>query len=170
MNSWNDSRVALLKRLWANGLSANEISIRLGRTTRNAVIGKISRLNLPMRVVKQQGQDYAKKVRQGRRRPSPKQHKPHNAGPRLEGAPMPLPSEFDVARKSLVELEKGECRFPIGDGPFGFCALEVIPGKSYCLVHTQRAYSAFQPELKLVQATVEPVEPSGAVNRAMETA
>ena len=66
---------------------------------------------------------------------------------------MPKPSEFDVARKSLVELEKNDCRFPVGENPpFGFCALEAIPGKSYCLVHVQRAYSAYQPELKIVES------------------
>ncbi|MEK7505920.1 MAG: GcrA family cell cycle regulator [Patescibacteria group bacterium] len=43
---WTDERVARLKSLWAEGLSASQIARRLGNTTKNAVIGKINRLGL----------------------------------------------------------------------------------------------------------------------------
>ena len=42
--AWNDERVELLKKLWADGLSASQIAGRLGGVTRNAVIGKVHRL------------------------------------------------------------------------------------------------------------------------------
>ena len=44
--AWNDERVELLKRLWAEGFSASQIASRLGGVTRNAVIGKVHRLGL----------------------------------------------------------------------------------------------------------------------------
>ena len=45
--SWTDERVELLRRLWTEGLSASQIAGRLGDgVTRNAVIGKVHRLNL----------------------------------------------------------------------------------------------------------------------------
>ena len=45
--SWTDERVELLKKLWGEGLSASQIAARLGQgITRNAVIGKVHRLNL----------------------------------------------------------------------------------------------------------------------------
>ena len=45
--SWTDERVELLKKLWTEGLSASQIASRLGSgVTRNAVIGKVHRLNL----------------------------------------------------------------------------------------------------------------------------
>ena len=44
--AWNDDRVELLKKLWADGLSASQIAGRLGGVTRNAVIGKVHRLGL----------------------------------------------------------------------------------------------------------------------------
>ena len=47
--SWTDQRVADLRRLWAEGLSASQIARRLGNTTRNAVIGKVHRLGLASR-------------------------------------------------------------------------------------------------------------------------
>ena len=37
---WTDERVELLKKLWADGLSASQIAAELGGITRNAVIGK----------------------------------------------------------------------------------------------------------------------------------
>ena len=44
--AWTDDRVELLKKLWAEGLSASQIANRLGGVTRNAVIGKVHRLGL----------------------------------------------------------------------------------------------------------------------------
>src|ERR1700731_4840704 len=44
--SWTDERVELLKKLWADGLSASQIANELGSGTRNAVIGKVHRLGL----------------------------------------------------------------------------------------------------------------------------
>ena len=44
--SWTDERVELLKKLWADGLSASQIAAELGGVTRNAVIGKVHRLGL----------------------------------------------------------------------------------------------------------------------------
>lgn len=46
MSEWTEERVELLKKLWADGLSATEIEKRLGGVTRNAVLGKINRLGL----------------------------------------------------------------------------------------------------------------------------
>ncbi|WP_374293040.1 sigma-70 family RNA polymerase sigma factor [Paenirhodobacter enshiensis] len=46
MTPWTDERVDRLKRLWGAGMNANEIAKKLGGTSRNAVIGKLSRLGL----------------------------------------------------------------------------------------------------------------------------
>ena len=46
---WTDERVALLKQLWTEGLSASQIADRLGGVSRNAVIGKVHRLKLESR-------------------------------------------------------------------------------------------------------------------------
>lgn len=47
--TWTDERVEQLKKLWSQGYSASQIAKELGGTTRNAVIGKIHRLNLVAR-------------------------------------------------------------------------------------------------------------------------
>src|SRR5688572_12207364 len=53
--TWTDERVELLKKLWAEGLSASQIAGELGGVTRNAVIGKVHRLSLSGRATKPQG-------------------------------------------------------------------------------------------------------------------
>ena len=50
---WTDDRVELLKKLWAEGLSASQIAAKLaGGVTRNAVIGKVHRMGLSGRVTR----------------------------------------------------------------------------------------------------------------------
>ena len=44
--AWTDERVEMLKKLWADGLSASQIARKMGGVTRNAVIGKVHRLGL----------------------------------------------------------------------------------------------------------------------------
>jgi len=46
---WTDERVAELRSLWEQGLSASKIADQLGDITRNAVIGKAHRLGLAKR-------------------------------------------------------------------------------------------------------------------------
>ena len=49
--SWTDERVELLRKLWAEGLSASQIAHELANgITRNAVIGKVHRLGMSGRV------------------------------------------------------------------------------------------------------------------------
>jgi len=46
---WTQDRAKLLRKLWADGLSASQCAARLGGITRNAVIGKVHRMGLPAR-------------------------------------------------------------------------------------------------------------------------
>src|SRR5437763_16438802 len=76
--SWTDERVELLKKLWADGLSASQIAGELGGVTRNAVIGKVHRLNLS-----------------GRAKPAgggvPRTHRPRVASaPRMPSRPLSI--------------------------------------------------------------------------------
>jgi GcrA cell cycle regulator len=57
------------------------------------------------------------------------------------GAEQNDPS-IDIARKPLLDLLEGDCRWPVGDPQkegFGFCAAPRIPGKPYCKGHLIRA-------------------------------
>ncbi|GGA62320.1 GcrA family cell cycle regulator [Sphingomonas psychrolutea] len=48
-NAWPVDRVEMLRRLWGQGMSANDIGRAIGGVSRNAVIGKAKRLGLPIR-------------------------------------------------------------------------------------------------------------------------
>lgn len=153
--SWNDERVELLKKLWAEGLSASQIAGRIGSVTRNAVIGKVHRLGLS-------GRATTTRMKSHRPRTRPVPAKRAAAKPRFgnvgntalralyqEAEPYIAPLEeleIPVAeRRSIQTLEESSCRWPIGDpqeAEFHFCGKAKVAGLPYCEFHSRRA---FQP-------------------------
>ncbi len=57
--------------------------------------------------------------------------------------PVLTPSEYDDMRrphaKGLLELERDDCRWPLGEAPYVFCCAEAIQGQSYCQHHYSRS-------------------------------
>lgn len=151
---WTDERVERLKEMWAEGLSCSQIAAELGGgLTRNAVIGKVTRLGLPLR----------KKNRVPQRRPhsnfkfktrKPKRIEGKNAARvrpvedwKIEPEPYVqdtlVDAEIPIAqRKTLMELTDQTCRWPVGDvgeSNFFFCGAMPTRGKPYCAAHCARA-------------------------------
>lgn len=164
--NWTDERVEMLKKLWADGLSASQIAAQLGGVSRNAVIGKVHRLNLPGRA-KSGGQT---KVRT--KRPTTPARTPNYASrvagqtrtvTRSAGATA-LKTETEVVayqqidtrpaedvvvpisrRLELVQLTEKTCKWPMGDPlqeGFHFCGNDSGESSPYCGYH---AKLAFQP-------------------------
>jgi len=101
--AWTEDRVAILTKLWADGLSASQIAKELGEVTRNAVIGKVHRLGLS-------GRAAAAAV------PAP---------PPLEAKPM---SNGEFA--TILTITDHMCKWPIGDpskSEFRFCGRKTDP-------------------------------------------
>ena len=148
--SWTDERVELLKKLWADGLSASQIAGELGGITRNAVIGKVHRLGLSGRA--KSASSSAPRVRK------PRSHMLRvgrtmsrgNAALALafEMEPEPEPELIENIipigqRCSLLELNESKCRWPIGDpsaADFFFCGGKTVEGLPYCGYHSRVAY------------------------------
>ena len=149
---WTDERVELLKKLWADGLSASQIAGELGSVTRNAVIGKVHRLGLSGR---------AKNPSSAASRP----RKPRSASqmlrvsrPSIRGntalqhaydydfEPEPEMTENIIPigqRRTLLELTDATCRWPIGDpgsADFFFCGGQSLTNLPYCAYHSRVAY------------------------------
>lgn len=165
---WTDERVERLKRLWAEGLSASQIAAQLGGVSRNAVIGKVHRLNLPGRA-KAGGSSSA--TRPAKRpaqtqRPATFQNRPAantttRTVTRAAGSTM-LKEEVEVEayeevevrrslnvvvpisrRLALTELTERTCKWPIGDpmkDDFHFCGCEIADSAPYCTYHAKLAY------------------------------
>lgn len=105
--SWTDERVETLKKLWGEGLSCSQIAGRLGGITRNAVIGKVSRLGLAGRAP---GARKARGVRSARNAKQSRSPRPPRNGlsplsiERRKRALMPTFEQPEEAARSHEQL------------------------------------------------------------------
>jgi len=164
---WTDERVELLKKRWAEGLSASQIAAELGGVTRNAVIGKVHRLGLsgrakaaPSGVARLRAKPAAAPRRVATATPAPSQQSYGVRGnvalaaapvsaPRPVAAPRLVPLEIVESaalvceRVTIMELRENMCRWPLGDPSqpeFRFCGGRSSPGDAYCGHHAAIAY------------------------------
>ncbi|EXL08658.1 GcrA family cell cycle regulator [Aquamicrobium defluvii] len=162
--NWTDERVELLRKLWAEGLSASQIAAQLGGVSRNAVIGKVHRLKLSGR-----GRTTAAPARQKKASSAPASRPARAASPARATAPTvgatALQVQFDAEpaarqhlravdnnvvvpisrRLDLTQLTERTCKWPNGDPlseDFHFCGNEAGENGPYCAYH---ARLAFQP-------------------------
>ncbi len=160
--AWNDERVELLKKLWADGLSASQIAARLGGVTRNAVIGKVHRLGLSARATTTRSSAPRMRRTPVRRQQQPKQNTVVYATrgatalkaefeeePEVVAAPQPV-EELVIPlheRTTILSLKEHMCRWPIGDPVdenFHFCGRRSPTGVPYCEHHARMAYQPVQ--------------------------
>jgi GcrA cell cycle regulator len=133
---WTAERIELLRSLYASGLSAREIALEIG-VSRNAVIGKISRLKLNSGERKRSAGKGESKARPASQQSIMRALRA-DAHSLTEGMPIP-----DSHRCSLLELTNQTCRWPISnatDVEFWFCGNEPIDGLPYCAGHARIAY------------------------------
>jgi GcrA cell cycle regulator len=142
--TWTAERLELLKNRFEAGLSCREIADDIG-VSRNAVIGKLSRLNLTREKNNDARRPGRKDAAKGR---SPK------TGPRFQylmlqalyGEPQPAADDAPIHNGhccSLLELSEERCRWPIstpGAADFCFCGNTPVEGLPYCAGHTRLAY------------------------------
>lgn len=155
-----------IKALWGDGLSASQIAAKIGHgLTRNAVIGKARRLNLPKRggqngtiekptrpkLVKKDSGAIAgaaiprliRKRKQARIQPEAGIYdmvEVQEVAPDMDDLAIPFGQ-----RKSLLELTNATCRWPVGNPgteAFFFCGsptADLAGGRPYCQCHADRA-------------------------------
>ena len=164
---WTEERVGTLKQLWADGLSASQIAARLaGGVTRNAVIGKVHRLNLAGRAT--QPRNNVPRADRKPRAPSIPGRSPSmpTAGanalkPYTHSAPRPLPlpepkplrlvDNAKDGRITILHLSEKTCKWPIGDpmhDDFCFCGHGPRDGSPYCEYHARLAYQPPQARMR----------------------
>ncbi len=166
--NWTDERVEKLKRLWSEGLSASQIAAQLGGVSRNAVIGKVHRLNLPGRAkaggtvatsrpaAKRPATPTAPRATNFPARPATARPAPRTVGATalkddldidtaqvLEYVPVNNASLPTSLRLTLTELTERTCKWPVGDplkDDFHFCGCEASESSPYCKFHAKMAY------------------------------
>jgi GcrA cell cycle regulator len=147
-STWTTERIQQLKLHFEAGLTCREIAAELG-VSRNAVIGKISRLAL----VRDNGGDSRRVVRAeareaSRGRPVPKLRRRILRAVHTEpsSSVVPLIEETPSSTASscsLFELTNERCRWPIstpGAEDFCFCGSMPVDGLPYCASHSRLAY------------------------------
>lgn len=151
-NAWTDERVALLRKLWAEGLAARDIAAALGGgITKNAAIGKAHRIGL-----------------EGRRRMAPRALTPRPPKPKPAPRPAlpPLPPRAfaeprTVARAAssfsstgpvrFMRASAHACRWPLDDEPSAtmlVCGAPIAGDTTcpaYCAHHAKLAKNPVQP-------------------------
>jgi len=141
-SAWTDERIELLKNHFAAGLTCREIAADIG-VSRNAVIGKLSRLNLTRGPKREERRVEARAARSLNTLARVQQEM--LAGVYAEaGLPdRPRPQIDDANRCSLLELDESRCRWPIstpGADDFCFCGNAAPDGQPYCAGHSRLAY------------------------------
>jgi GcrA cell cycle regulator len=137
--TWTTERIELLKTHFADGLTCREIAERIG-VSRNAVIGKISRLNLTRETA---GPARKKAAGDGRKRAGPILRRQILRAVPVDEAPAPEAPIANGHRCSLFELSDETCRWPLstpGAADFCFCGNPPLEGLPYCVGHSRLAY------------------------------
>ena len=146
---WSVEAIERLKALWAEGHSTAEIGRRMG-ISKNAVVGKAHRLNLPPRpspIRREPGEKPVAAAPRAPRIPAPRTTLPQPgvlaAPPPVVPAPPVLTAPSTVVRAFPRFASKRSCCWPLGEpgtAEFRFCAAEATNGKPYCTEHAAVAY------------------------------
>jgi GcrA cell cycle regulator len=156
---WTEDVIVRLRALWAEGHSTAEIGRRLG-VSKNAVVGKAHRLELPARPspIRRDGAGPAR-ARAPRRISGPTlppltctRAVLPEAGPAMAQAAgvavaVQRPALVNVVARAQPQARPYarivSCCWPIGEPGsrgFRFCDAESLPGKPYCSDHAAVAY------------------------------
>ena len=136
---WTDETILRLRTLWSEGLSTAEIGRRLN-ISKNAVVGKAHRLNLPAR---------PSPIRRTIGAATPRQTPPKRAqGPTLPPLSASISAPVPVLRAIIPSTKLQQprvipCCWPIGEPgrpSFHFCNAAAIASKPYCEEHAAIAY------------------------------
>ena len=158
---WAEETIVRLRTLWDEGLSTAEIGRRLG-VSKNAVVGKAHRLDLPARPspIRRDGSGPRAPRRSAPRRVAGPTLPPLSSTcadgrrrrrtavlPRMMAvAPRPIPAPPPVRVAPPAPRPYGRivtCCWPIGEPgtrSFRFCDEASEPGKPYCSDHAKLAY------------------------------
>lgn len=136
---WTEAIIATVRKGWESGMSGGAIAALIHSThgvvvSRNAVLGKVSRLRLSCR------KTASRKSYPKRDRPTAN-HRVVFAPPMLDVVPVPPDDAVTAKSVHISDLEPHHCRWVMGEPrQTMFCGCEQVPGLPYCAGHAQRAY------------------------------
>jgi GcrA cell cycle regulator len=110
--AWDDDRIALLKRLWAEGETAGAIGKRLGGLSRAAVLGKIHRLRLDAEEPAKAAAKVKAAVRAKKPSPAMRGSAPSRRHRSKKAESDPARPSAGTGPRVLFDLTNECCRFP----------------------------------------------------------
>lgn len=146
--AWNDATISNLRTLWAEGHSTAEIGRKLG-FSKNAIVGKAHRLNLPARPspIRRGGSPRAPRPRRARGPSLPPlacmQHVATPSRCTAEEPPPVIASRPPTTQLRPARLGTNHCCWPLGEPGtpgFRYCDEPNEEGRPYCPEHCARAY------------------------------
>lgn len=128
---WAPEELEALKAYAAEGLSANQIAMRIPNKTRNAVVGRSFRDKLKLKGAT-----------------SGPYNEPRKSLARIRKANTSKPGVEACARDlggsdiSLLEMTDNDCKFIYGDVGNGhkYCGQRVVEGYAFCPFHAELVY------------------------------
>jgi len=151
---WSEERVEQLKALDAEGLSAAEVARMLGGTTRNAVIGIISRRGFHLENPRPPGYKKVSTPKASHLGHGPKIFR-YNRGPRsAPSLPDPPPAAVESLRLNMEQLTRHTCRYPGPEPhpPYTYCGHPPADGSPYCAAHTRVTFQPKHAATRAVEA------------------
>lgn len=143
MTFWTDETIQRVVSLYRDDKKPIRAIAREVGATPGMISGKLDRLNQKRNfcpdLLRERNRQETKAKRKQAPAVAPAPKRPKFVEPNYD---LPLPRIEDVARKALIELEEGDCKWPIGDprdSAFGFCALPAAPDHHYCEHHRRRS-------------------------------
>lgn len=144
--NWNEDNVAILKANFADNLTCKEIAAKLGPGfTRNAVIGKLYRMNMRrFTIPNARGVPHVRKNAPSApsaptlilRTPKMIEARQRRAAAGLPPVTVKIPAPVVLEGViTLFKLNSGMCKYVIG--PNSYCGHDQRPGHSYCPHHYQ---------------------------------
>tara|TARA_B100000787_G_scaffold124579_1_gene93895 strand:- start:106 stop:603 length:498 start_codon:yes stop_codon:yes gene_type:complete len=164
--SWNEEKVAKLKKLWGKGSTASQIAEIIGGISRNAVIGKAHRLNLSSKIKTRNSsstQNFQNNVEENNSK--------QGRGRKNKFQSLIIEKDFEPENpKKLEELDESSCKWPIGhpeEQSFYFCGRSSLKDFSYCKLHLLYAY---QPKGRREEPTNKEDEVPQYIEKKINTA
>ncbi|MCZ8149333.1 MAG: GcrA cell cycle regulator [Roseomonas sp.] len=141
---WTADAIERLRALWAEGHSTAEIGRRMA-ISKNAVVGKAHRLNLPARPSPIRRETVGDAPRQASARPvRTAGPMPRSTLPQAAAAPLAASSPQPAVVRHFPRFSTAKsCCWPIGEPGqpgFRFCTAAALTGKPYCTEHAAVAY------------------------------
>lgn len=158
--AWLEHHVMQAAKMWNEGATGTEIAKAFG-VSRNAVLGLANRNKhyFAAKVDFSSGtrvliDEYKRSLPGPKKEAKPRRPRASRAkvakvitpAPTQDNIPVEVripPKLYDIERrpyaKELTPLGCRECKWPVDEHPFRFCADEIVQGKPYCAHHLERS-------------------------------